>query len=248
MVIPYVQLALFWLAALASGRLAASELAEIDTYFVKLGSSKMIQTSDENYAICSDNFASNWRTVSVNGDEFTSVTRDNVLQKKNLSSLTLEENKSLSSIKAELMNVIEVGPTKMRTNETCWLTAFDQKGGVVVTSRDCSLSSNTISFGNSSITRFGSSYFVVGGNNSESNWHRVFLIDDVPTTVWSDRRVIMLPLNSMPPEERDMLVELRAKAEKSIEATKSTAQAVPRSRTRPKNKFKRALRKLFVHN
>lgn len=37
------------------------EAQNFDTNFVELDASKMIGTSDTNYAVCTNNFPSNWR-------------------------------------------------------------------------------------------------------------------------------------------------------------------------------------------
>lgn len=220
-----------------------------DTNFVELDTSKMIHTSDSNYAICNHNFPNNWRSVSVNGDELTIATRDNKYSTIKFSTLSASDSSALAAIKSTLTSVIRLGPFNVKsTTGLAKLTTFDRNGGTSTMGTgggSSSSSSSSSSSGGMSISKTGPNSFIISKQDFPFNWNRVFVNEDVATVVYRDGRVIMLPESLMKPDERAKLVELRAEVEKSSKAAEDMTKSLTQSLNNPMDFVNKAFSGMF---
>lgn len=210
----------------------------------------MIHTSDSNYAIYNENLLSNWRTVSVNGDDVTIATRDNQLVKKPYASLSQAERNSLASIKNTLTSVIRLGPFSVKSSTgLAKLTTFDRNGGSssMGTGGGSSSSSSSSSSGGggSSIQKTGPNSFIISKQNFPFNWHRVFVNDDIATIVYRNGKVVMLPEGIIKADERQKVAELRQEVQQSAKAAEQLQQQISSSFKNPMDFVNNALGGIF---
>jgi len=223
-----------------------AQVVGFDTNFVELDESKMVHTSDMNFAIIQPGFPYNWRTVSVNGDEIIIATKDNRSMRKTLGSLVPEERQSLEATKIGLTSVIKFGPFSARSRTGfAKLTTFDRNGGSSTSGTGggaSSSSSSSSSAGGGSVTiqKTGPNSFIVSKQNFLFNWHRVFVDNDVVTIVYKNGRVVMLPEVLMMADEKQQIIALRQEIQQSGRVTEQMQQQISRSLGSPMdfvNKF-----------
>lgn len=232
-----------------------AEAQNFDTNFVELDTSKMMMTSDSNYAICNHHFPSNWRSISVNGDEVTISTKDKQVIVKKYSALTAEERSSLESIKGTLTPIIRLGPFNVKSQTGfVKITTFDRNGGTSTmgtggssssSTSGSSSSSSSSSSGGMSIQRTGPDAFIVCKPDFPFNWQRVFVIEDVATAIYKDGRVIMLPQDLWRPDERAKLQALRQEVDKATKVSSNFASSVSGSFKSPMEFVNKALGGIF---
>lgn len=239
------------LAVAAIAALAAA--ITFDTNFVELDSSKMIATSESNWAICNHHFPANWRSVSVNGDDTTIATHDGQLISKKWGALTNEERNKVDSIKATLCAVHKVGPANVKHKEFAKLTTFDRNGGISTQSvggpgnggSSSSSSSSSAATGGTSIQRTSDKSFIITKPDFPFNWQRVFVNEDVATIVYNDAKVIMLPQNLMRNDEKQKIDELRAEVDKSAKVAENLVVSIGGTFKKPMDFMNNAFGKIF---
>jgi len=182
----------------------------------------------------------------------TIVTRDNQVANKKLNSLTSEERSSLESNKASLMSVIRLGPFNVKSQTgLSKLTTFDRNGGTSSmgsgggSSSSASSSSSSSSSGGMSVSRTGKDSFIVSKQDFPFNWQRVFVNEDLVTLVYRDAKVIMMPQDSMRPEEKARMVSLRQEVDKSAKVAEKINSSFAQSFKNPMDFVNKAFGGLF---
>lgn len=190
-------------------------------------------------------------SASVNDDELTIVTQDNQLVVKKYSSLTGPEKSSLESARANLASVLRMGPFNVKS-QTGYvkLTTFSKNGGTSSmgtggASSSSSSSSASTSAAGLSIQKTGPNSFIVSRADFPFNWQRVFVQDNLVTTVHKDGRVVMLARELMRPDERSRLDAIRAEVEQSVKANERLASNLANSLRNPMDFVNRALGGIF---
>ncbi|KAG9509493.1 hypothetical protein GZH46_01987 [Fragariocoptes setiger] len=183
-----------------------------DTYFVEQNRMRMIKTSDSNYAIYNPDFGSDWRSVSVNGDQVAVVSKSNQLSNRPLATLSAMERAQLTNCKSQLDSIIINGPHGC--GNPCKLTTFMRNGGTGSAGSGGSGSVSSYSNETMSVSVYGDDEFIAAKSTFPLDWQRLFYLKNIAGIVYKNGRVNIKPVSALDPQEKAQVNEVQSEVKK----------------------------------
>lgn len=196
------------LASFALIQIGASSMELTNIRFVESNGSRLVATSNSNYAFSSPKLASkNWRMVSVNGDSLVAISQTGERVPMLKTALSPTDLVFIEGLRDEIAS----GPGGLSLSST-------STGGIGSSYMSTSsFSSSSSGGGSQDISQGGMSYSLRDPNNFSLarsdlpfNWARVFYNDDTITLVYRNGDVQMQPVSLLEPAQVEAVNKLKA--------------------------------------
>lgn len=204
---------LIWLPFLA---VLVSSMALYNVRFVELNDSRMVATSDYNYAVTSPKLlVKNWRSVSVNGDNVLIVTTTGQKIPSSRTTLGDQDMGLIEGVRNEIGNsnggyshVTSTGGLVGGSSFTTSTSGGSSSSFSSSTSGQFSLA-NGLNRKDLSVNMRDENNFSVSRSDFPFNWSTVFFNGDFVTFVYRDGQVHMLTMLALEPDQLDSINRLK---------------------------------------
>lgn len=219
---------LLLLQILIASLILVSSMSLFDIKLVESNDSRLVATSNYNYAISSPKLsAKNWMAVSVNGDNISIITTAGEKLSRTKQELGEPDRLFLESIRDEISNNNN-GFTHMSwsnggsggTFSGSTMMSSGNVGGFGSASFSSSSGSgfNSLQMNDMNVNMRDDNNFSISKSSLPFNWSRVFFNGELVTIVYRDGEVKMQPMNAFDASQSDIIKNLKIEM-KNYQAT-----------------------------